>query len=194
MIREIDSRFDYRAQQTASFLVILGLRVGRYLMQILSHGDQHENNLHHVNNIAENYCYWPYVLTIVQSWWRHQMEIFSALLAFCVGNSPVTGEFSAQRPVTWSLDVFLDLRLNKRLSKQSWGWWLETPWDPLWRHYCFGRTNRGCIGTSNAVHYQTCINALLPSDAILWHTSGSTLIQITSGMQHIILISMKSYC
>ena len=29
------------------------------------------------------------------SWWRHQMETFSALLAICVGNSPVTGEFRA---------------------------------------------------------------------------------------------------
>ena len=37
-------------------------------------------------------------------------------------HSPVTGEFPAQRPVTRSFDVFLDLRLNKRLSKQSWGW------------------------------------------------------------------------
>ena len=26
---------------------------------------------------------------IVNSWWRHQMEAFSALLAFCAGNSPV---------------------------------------------------------------------------------------------------------
>ena len=33
------------------------------------------------------------------SWWRHQMETFSVLLAFCAGNSPVTGEFPAQRPV-----------------------------------------------------------------------------------------------
>ena len=52
-------------------------------------------------------------------WWRHQMEIFSALLAICVGNSPVPGEFPTQRPVTRSFDVFFDLRLNKRLSKQS---------------------------------------------------------------------------
>ena len=36
-------------------------------------------------------------------WWRHQMEAFSALLALCVGNSPVTGEFSSQRPVTRTL-------------------------------------------------------------------------------------------
>ena len=65
------------------------------------------------------------------SWWRHQMETFSALLAICAGNSPV---FPIQRPVTRSFDVFFDLRLNKRLSKQSWGWWFETLPHPLWRH------------------------------------------------------------
>ena len=55
------------------------------------------------------------------------METFSALLAICAGNSPVVpGEFTAQRPVTRGFDVFFDLRLNKRLSKQSWGWWFET--------------------------------------------------------------------
>ena len=60
------------------------------------------------------------------AWWRHQMETFSALLAICAGNSPVPGEFPSQRPVTWSFDVYCDLRPNKRLSKQSWGWWFET--------------------------------------------------------------------
>ena len=39
-----------------------------------------------------------------------------------------------KRPVTRSLDVFFDLSLNKRLSKQSWGWWFETQLRPLWRH------------------------------------------------------------
>ena len=67
-------------------------------------------------------------------WGRYQMETFSALLAICAGNSPVPGEFPAQRPVTRSFGVFFDLRLNKRLSKQSWGWWFETPSCPLWRH------------------------------------------------------------
>ena len=50
------------------------------------------------------------------------METFSALLAICAGNSLVTGEFPAQRPVTQSFVVFFDLRINKWLSKQSWGW------------------------------------------------------------------------
>ena len=63
-------------------------------------------------------------------WWRHQMEAFSALLAICAG----TGEFPTQRPVTRSFHIFFDLRLNKRLSKQWWGWWFETLPRPLWRH------------------------------------------------------------
>ena len=37
--------------------------------------------------------------------------IFSASLDICAGNSPVTGEFPAQMPVTRSFDVFFDLRL-----------------------------------------------------------------------------------
>ena len=67
-------------------------------------------------------------------WWRHQMETFSALLDLCAGNSPVPGEFPAKRPVTRSFDVFFDLRLNKRLSKQRWGCWFEMLSRPLWRH------------------------------------------------------------
>ena len=66
------------------------------------------------------------------TWCRHQMEIFSALLAICVGNSPVPGEFPAQKPVTRSFDVFFDLRLNKRLSRESRGGWFETLSCPLW--------------------------------------------------------------
>ena len=49
------------------------------------------------------------------------METFSALLALYAGDSPITGEFPAQRPVTRSFGVLFDLRLIKRLSKQSRG-------------------------------------------------------------------------
>ena len=68
------------------------------------------------------------------AWWRHQMETFSALLIICTGNSPVPGEFPAQRPVTRSFGVFFDLHPNKRLRKQWWGWWFQTSSCPLWRH------------------------------------------------------------
>ena len=73
---------------------------------------------------------------------------FSVLLALCAGNSPVTGEFPSQRPMTRSFDVFFDLRLNKRLSKQSRGWRFETQSRPLCRHsngmkqYWIGRVNK----------------------------------------------------
>ena len=50
------------------------------------------------------------------------METFSALLALCAGNSPVTGEFPSHMPMTRSFDLFFVLRLNKRLSKQPWRW------------------------------------------------------------------------
>ena len=69
-----------------------------------------------------------------QTWWRHQMEIFSTLLALCAGNSLVVGEFPSKRPVARSFDVFFDLCLNKRLSKQSWAWWFATPSHSTWRH------------------------------------------------------------
>ena len=54
------------------------------------------------------------------------MEAFSALLAPCEGNPLVNGGFSSQRPVTQSFYVFFDLRLNKRLRKQSRRQWFET--------------------------------------------------------------------
>ena len=57
-------------------------------------------------------------LVSCQPWWRHPMEIFSSLLDLWEGNPPVTGGFPSQRPVTRGLDVFFDLRQNKRLSKQ----------------------------------------------------------------------------
>ena len=51
-----------------------------------------------------------------------------------MGNSPVTGEFPTQRPVTRSLAVSFDLPLDKRLSKQSWCRWFEMQSRSLWRH------------------------------------------------------------
>ena len=66
------------------------------------------------------------------SWWRHQMEPFSAFMALCAGNSR-----SRWIPRTKASDAklwyFFDLRLNIRLSKQPRGWWFETPLWSLWR-------------------------------------------------------------
>ena len=70
------------------------------------------------------------VVRVRMSWWRHQMETLSALLALCEGNSPVPGEFPSQRPATQSFD----LSLNKRFSKPSRRRWFDTPSRSLWRH------------------------------------------------------------
>ena len=64
-----------------------------------------------------------------------KIETSSTLLALCEGNPPVTGEFPSQWPVTRIIDVFFNLRLNKRMSKQSRRRWFETPSRSWWRHY-----------------------------------------------------------
>ena len=68
------------------------------------------------------------------TWWRHQMETFSVLLAICAGNSPVP--MKSQHKGQWrgALMFSLIYALNKRLRKHSWGWWFETQSRPLWRH------------------------------------------------------------
>ena len=81
-------------------------------------------------NIIQN----TQLLVHEKSWWHHQMETFSTLLALCAGYSPVSSEIPAQRPVTRSFDVFFDLHLIKQLSKHLWGWWFETLSHTLWRH------------------------------------------------------------
>ena len=87
-----------------------------------------------------------------------------------------TGEFHAQRPVTRSFDVFFDLRLNKRLSKQSWGRWFKTLLWSLWRH-----CNRcsSYIEYRNHILTQPCIgicNVLADARLLLklWHLKFST--------------------
>ena len=56
--------------------------------------------------------YWPFVRGI------HRSPV----------NSPHKGQWRG------ALMFFFYFRLNKGLSKQSWGWWFETLSRPLWRH------------------------------------------------------------
>ena len=74
------------------------------------------------------YCW--YACASLPPWWRHQMETYSALLAICAVNSPVTGEFLAQRTVTRSFHVFFDLRLHAWLN----GWVNNREAGDLRRH------------------------------------------------------------
>ena len=114
------------------------------------------------------------------SWWRQQMETFPALLAICAGNSQVPGEFAAQRPMTRSFDVFFDSRLNKQLSKQSWGWWFETLSRPLWRHcnvamYTGRNSRRYAFDWSVPMHYLAHERqwTVYPAQSVPWVLSNS---------------------
>ena len=49
-----------------------------------------------------------------------------------IHRSPVKTPYKSQWRGAWV--GFFYLCLNQRLSKQSWGWWFETPSRPLWRH------------------------------------------------------------
>ena len=67
---------------------------------------------------------------------RHMMTSSNGNIFHITGHlcGEFTGEFPAQKPVMRSFDVFFDLRVIYRLSKQSWSWWFETPSCPLWHH------------------------------------------------------------
>ena len=75
-------------------------------------------------------CLWSiikfvYIIFNIHLGWQDIMmtssngNIFRVTGHLC-GNSLVTGEFPAQRPVTQSFYVFFDLHLKKRLSNQWW--------------------------------------------------------------------------
>ena len=107
---------------------------------------------YHMHNMSRNWWF-HFILSILIHRWNTKINCLntipssvlllimmtssngkkSALLTLCLGNSLVTGEFPSRRPVTPNFGVFFDIRLNKRLSKHSWGWWFETPSHPLWR-------------------------------------------------------------
>ena len=80
------------------------------------------------------WCHCDDLMATAQSMMTSSNGNIFRVTALCVGNSPVSGEFPTQRSVMWNFDVFFDLRLNERLSKQSWGWWFETSSCSLWRH------------------------------------------------------------
>ena len=116
---------------------VVDIHIGEYVLiakQLGHFFSQNNFNLLILFTVNMIYFVWNWTNRRNISWWCHQMKTFSVLLAICAGNSSVTDEFLTQRPVTQSFDVFFDLRLNKWLSKQGWGWWFEMPSRSLWRH------------------------------------------------------------
>ena len=83
--------------------------------------------------------------------WRHQMETIFAWLTLCARNSLVNVPHKGQ----WrgALMCFY-LCLNKRLSKQSWGWWFETLSRSLWRHCNKNKTPQNRLHISWDISYR----------------------------------------
>ena len=77
----------------------------------------------------------PIQRDVSNTWRRHPTETFPALLALCEGDSPVTSGYPSQMPVALSVDVFFDLLLNKRLSKQSRRWWFGLQRTVIYREW-----------------------------------------------------------
>ena len=121
----------------------------------------------------------PFIFTMMTSPNGNIFRVTGHLCGEFIG----PGEFPAQRPVTQSFDVFFDLRLNKRSSKQPWGWWFETPWWSLWRH-CNDFTVNGAINhmivqvTVKKSRRLLVFNPLRPSDTYIHQYPRSSLVQI----------------
>ena len=117
--------------------------------------------------------------------WRNQMETLSAYR--------VTGEFPAQRLVTQSFDVFFDLRLNKRLSKQSWCWWFETPSHSLWRHCNDGWLTLLAASPEDSIYYRLTETLLSNySSDVFPMTDPSQPVEVAIGMTLNQIVDMVS--
>ena len=105
-----------------TILMIKGQGTGVYMPQYLLKWSRNigEDATFHANLLGLNF----FIKLVIYILNRNVMMTssngkFSALLTLCAGNSPVTGEFPSQKPVTRSFHVFFDLHLSKLLSKQS---------------------------------------------------------------------------
>ena len=96
--------------------------------------------------------------------WKH----FPRYWPFVRGihRSPVNSAHKGQ----WRGAFFFDLRLIKRLSKHSRGWWLETLSRPLWRH-CNASAENGDKPRINTCGHMVFWELLLKSNPFITNFS-----------------------
>ena len=115
-----------KRQSDVRLIFIMEISIPGNIFFILRRGPASVNSVLDLANLCINW----FLLFLLVCWFPMMTSsngnIFR-VTTLCAGNSPVAGEFPAQRPVTRSFDVFFDLPRNKWLSKQPWGWWFETP-------------------------------------------------------------------
>ena len=135
-----------------------------------------------INNAAVELLLSPTFFMITSS----NGNIFRVTGPLC-GEFTGPGEFPTQRPVTRSFDVFFDLHLNKRLSKQPWGWWFETPSWSLWRHCNVYKHMEG----RNAIYRSNCTRDLSTLEVF---NLEYRLYMITGNMLLPFILRPEGYC
>ena len=109
---------------------VRGLTINDTIITSYGHGDTNPpHKKQHTNGLT----------TSAPSWLisrRHNViYIHWNVITYIYNDKILRQTLNFERGVTRSFDVFFDLHLNKRLSKQSSAWWFETPSGSLWRHY-----------------------------------------------------------
>ena len=146
---------------------------------------------------------------ITVTWWRHQMETFSALLTFCAGNSPVPGEFPSQRPVTQKTTGRKWLGADQATSHYLNQWWfvywhiyasfglneLTEPLDTAFLTpilFCLSPADDGIIyfAMNTYIAYRQVIN--IPLGCFLIHCGLANPICISVSVQHWSLVHSGS--
>ena len=117
-----------RKPVTLNFYVFFDLRLNKRLSKQSSHRwfEAPSHSLWrfcHVHIRCMYSCIWPFksVPLYPGMMTSSNGNIFRVTGPLC-GEFTGPGEFPAQRPLTGSFGVFFDLRPNKRLSEQPWGW------------------------------------------------------------------------
>ena len=127
LVNNVNSRSleQYLDHYVAQYLIYRLIYSYPYLRYILYFAIKPKGVLHNIRLLGE--------IVILKYWWSLLVKhISESDLSLLVMKSPVRGKFPTQRPATRSFDVFFDLRLNKRLIKQSRSWLFETLSCPLW--------------------------------------------------------------
>ena len=122
------------------------------------------------------------------------METFSALLAFYAGNSPVTGEFPAERPVTLSFDVFFDLRPDEQLSKHWRRRGFEKPSQSLWRRCNNFVIGDGIFNGSVCSQIWVAIRSTKLNTTAHWEMSIINMITLHAKLWSITDYKLQQYC
>ena len=118
----------YLLSSTGSFSTWNNSNIGATLLTIWKYKKSQTMTWSHETMLYHRYHWLTHYHDDVIKW-KHILRYWPFVQG--IHGPPVNSPHKRQ----WrSFDVFFDLRMNKRLSKQWRGWWFDTPSHSLWRH------------------------------------------------------------